>query len=62
MREVFRQQGKRWNDQVEMELKLKIAELVSNNPKNVLNEKKKTSFDGLVMALEDRLTELNRSR
>ena len=62
MRDVFRLQGKRWNDQVEMELKRKIAELVSNNPETVLHDKKRTSFDGLVMALEDRLTELNKSR
>lgn len=62
MREVFRQQGKRWNDQVESELKFKIAELVSVKPENALNEKKRTSFDSLVIALEDRLTELNRSR
>lgn len=62
MREVFRQQGKRWNDQVESELKFKIAELVSTKPENSLNEKKRTSFDSLVIALEDRLTELNRSR
>lgn len=62
MREVFRQQGKRWNDQVESELKFKIAELVEAKPENALNEKKRTSFNGLVVALEDRLTELNRSR
>jgi hypothetical protein len=62
MRDVFRQHGKRWNDQVEMEIKAKIAELISKSPENVLNEQKRTSFDSLVITLEDRLSELNRSK
>lgn len=62
MRDVFRQQGKRWNGQVEMELKKRIAEAIANQPKDVLNENKRSAIDGLIISLEERLDELNKSR
>jgi len=62
MREVFRQQGKRWDDHVEKELKNKVAEAVALDPKTALNPKKRSSFDALVSGLEERLEELSRGR
>jgi len=62
MREVFRQQGKRWNNQVETNLKGKISEVIASDPENALLPNKRASFDGLVSALEQRLNELAKSR
>jgi putative ATP-dependent endonuclease of OLD family len=62
MQEVFRQQGKRWTDQVEKELKDKISEVIAAKPENALISTKRTAFDGLVSALEQRLHELPKGR
>ena len=62
MREVFRQHGKRWNSRVEMQLKKRIAELVSKNPEFAINKVKRAPFDSLVISLEERLNELNKTR
>lgn len=59
MSQVFNNQGKPWNDRIEKELKLKVAEAVVANPQNALNPHKRSSFDGLVISLESRLKEIN---
>jgi putative ATP-dependent endonuclease of OLD family len=55
MREVFRQQGKNWDDKVEKILKAAVADLVASNSENALNEHKRSAFDALVIALENKL-------
>ena len=55
MQEVFRHQGKQWNDGVEHEIKLKIAHIVADEPKSALNTYQRPSFEALVKALENKL-------
>lgn len=62
MRDTFGNQGKPWNDRVEMEVKAKVAECVKANPDQSLNAHKRGSFDALCQALESRLSELARAR
>lgn len=62
MKETFRQQGKQWDDRLEMDLKRAIAELVVAGPATALNVHKRQAFDGLVQALEFRVRELSGSK
>lgn len=62
MRDVFRQHGKLWNDSVKKQIKEKIAEIVTSNPKEMLNTHKRSSFDSLVLALENKLDDLSISK
>jgi predicted ATP-dependent endonuclease of OLD family len=59
MEEVFRQQGKLWNDSVKKQIKEKIAEIASLDPTAILNTHKRSSFDSLVLALENKLEKLS---
>jgi putative ATP-dependent endonuclease of OLD family len=52
---AFKHQGKLWNDEIEAKLKADIAVLVETNPTAALNQHKRSSFDALVVALENRL-------
>ncbi len=54
-REAFKHQGKPWSDQLEAKVKADIAELVASSPSSALNSHKRSSFDALVTALENKL-------
>lgn len=56
MKDCFLSQGKQWNDRIKIAVKLTVAEAVASSPENALNLHKKSSFDGLVKALVNRLT------
>lgn len=62
LKAAFEHQGKVWSARVEMQIKADIAELIQANPAKALNTHKKGSFDGLVEALEAKLTQLDRSK
>jgi hypothetical protein len=57
IRECFRHCGKPWDDRVEMEVKIAVAQSVAANPGIALNEHHRGSFDSLVQSLESRLEE-----
>lgn len=59
LRAAFEHQGKVWSAKVEMQIKKEIAELIESNPTKALNIHKKSSFDGLVAALEAKLGQLD---
>jgi len=52
VRDVFLDQGKAWNDDIESEVKYIVAKAISLNPTNALNEHKRNSIDALVKTLE----------
>jgi hypothetical protein len=62
LRDTFTNQGKPWNDRVEAEVKVKVAECVKAHPDQALNAYKRGSFDSLYHTLESRLTELAAAR
>jgi AAA15 family ATPase/GTPase len=53
MKNVFMDQGKLWNDNVEMEVKAVVSKCVANSPKISLHEHKRNSIDALVTAMEN---------
>lgn len=53
VRNVFLDQGKLWNDSVELDVKYVVAEAVSKKPQDALNEHKRNSIDALVQTLEN---------
>lgn len=55
MKEVFRQQGKQWEETTEREVKFRVAALIAENPGSALNQNKRSAFDALVRLLEARL-------
>lgn len=57
--DVFRTQGKRWDAQVEMNVKARVASLVSERPDAALSPHKESVIDGLKAALEERLATLH---
>lgn len=59
---AFEHQGKVWSAKVEMQIKADVAELIQAFPSKALNSHKKGSFEGLVEALELKLTQLDRSK
>lgn len=52
---VFKNQGKPWSDQIEAKVKADVAELVEASPDVALNAHKRSSFDALITALEEKL-------
>ena len=56
MQAAFENQGKKWDDRIEMDVKQRVSEAVAANPSKVLNAHKRSAFDALVTALETRLT------
>ena len=58
MREAFGQQGKPWNDRIEMDVKHAVAEAVVSNVAQALNANKRSAFDALVTSLNERLARL----
>ncbi len=59
MAETFKQHGKPWNESIENEIKKKISDIVSSIAGEILNPYKRSSFDALVGALENRLNNLS---
>ena len=57
MHETFRQQGKQWDEQIEKDVKKKIADIVAEEPGDILNVHKKSAFDALVLALEAKMNQ-----
>jgi putative ATP-dependent endonuclease of OLD family len=62
VREVFRANGKLWNDRVECQVKRRVAELVAADPARAVLAQHRSALDGLVRGLEQRLEEIRRSR
>ena len=62
LKAAFEHQGKIWSSKIEMQIKADIADLIEANPSKALNVHKKGSFDGLVAALEAKLTLLERAK
>ena len=58
MHAAFRAHGKQWSEGIETDLKGKIADLVAASPYQALNAYKRSSFDALVRALEDKLDQI----
>jgi putative ATP-dependent endonuclease of OLD family len=55
MKDTFLFQGKRWNEQIEKEIKSLIADIVSKQGISCLHAQRRGSIDALVGALESRL-------
>jgi hypothetical protein len=62
MREVFRQHGKTWDDRVERDVKQRVAEAVAMDPRLALLAARRSAFDALAAALEQRLQEAETRR
>lgn len=52
---TFRRDGRGWNARIERDVKTRVAELVALEPESALLGARRSSFDGLVGALEGRL-------
>lgn len=52
MKDVFNSQGRHWTDDIEVELKMLISEIVTDNPSVALEERKESFFNALVDAVE----------
>jgi predicted ATPase len=61
MKETFGQQGQHWDDGVEKKIKTEIADKIAANPASALNPHKRSAFDALVTALEEKLSRLKTS-
>ena len=61
LKAAFEHQGKVWSSKVEMNIKADIADLIGANPAKALNANKRGAFDGLVSALEEKLTQHDKS-
>ena len=61
LKAAFEHQGKVWSSKVEMNIKADIADLIGANPAKALNASKRGAFDGLVSALEEKLTQHDKS-
>jgi len=55
MRDVFVSQGKAWDDDMECELKKRVAEIVAGYSQNALDPHRKAAFNALVKALEKKV-------
>jgi predicted ATPase len=62
LRDAFRHQGKLWTEQVELQVKVDIAELVEANPAAALNPHKRSSIDALIEALKGKLNAIAASK
>ncbi len=52
MKDIFKTQGKPWNENIEAQLKEQVAICIEKNPSASINEHKKGSIDSLVRSLE----------
>lgn len=55
MQSAFKGQGRQWDDRVELEVKLAIADLVAASPSEALLQPRRGPIDSLVSVLEDRI-------
>jgi hypothetical protein len=55
MRQVFLGQGKPWTEKIEAQVKNTVAQSISKDILNSLNQHKRNSIDSLVIALENLL-------
>lgn len=62
MRELFKLQGKLWDDRVKNRLKAGVAELAAAYPARALHSARRSSFDALSASLEKRLSLIRASR
>lgn len=53
VKDAFLKQGKLWNDKIESEVKMVVADCVKQQPSNALNPHKRSSIDALVVGLEE---------
>jgi AAA15 family ATPase/GTPase len=56
MRETFLSQAKGWSDSMESKVKYTVADCISRNPELALNEHKRSSFDALMVCLEEKVS------
>ncbi|WP_336275345.1 hypothetical protein [Vreelandella indica] len=56
VKSAFLNDGKRWSDTVESQVKYAVAEAVKANPLNALNEHKRNSVDALITSIEKLLS------
>jgi hypothetical protein len=52
MKETFKKQGKPWDDNIEKEVKIIVANSVDADPQKSLNPHKQNSIDALVVSIE----------
>lgn len=62
MRETFKGQGKAWDDLIEVDVKRRVAETVAAAPSSALIPERRSPFDALLKALEERLSEITSRR
>ena len=62
LKAAFEHQGKIWSSKVEAQIKADVTELVAASPGKALNSHKRGAFDGLVVALEAKLDQLELGR
>jgi len=62
MERTFRRQGQRWDERIEKEVKVRIADLVAASTERALLHPRRSAFDGFAAALEQRLHELGARR
>jgi len=62
LKATFKQQGKPGSDTIETKIKGEIAELVETNAATALNSHKRSSFDALAVALEQKLKAISNSK
>jgi len=53
VKNVFLDQGKKWDSSVEKLVKLLVAEAIKRDPHNALNANKRNSIDALISSLEE---------
>lgn len=58
LKAAFEHQGKVWSSKLEAQIKNEVADLIAANPTKALNYHKKGSFDGLVVALDAKLDQV----
>ncbi len=61
MSEAFKGQGKLWNEQVEKELKWRVAQAIMTNPGAALDANRQGPIDALVKTLEESLDNVKRN-
>jgi putative ATP-dependent endonuclease of the OLD family len=62
LKAAFEHQGKVWTAKVEMKIKAEISDLIVASPTKALNAHKRGAFDGLTLALEAKLGQLDKAK
>lgn len=61
MKAVFEGQGKQWSEQVKRQLKNEISDLIAAHPDQALKAHKRGSFDGMIEALEAKVSRVGQA-